>query len=103
MDRNFLDSRESGNDDEFGYTGVTLAQNPRNNLLRYCPPSKQGRFRPKPFRRQIEMIAIAAGAAFVGLFALWVIVPRFILRRHEKAAQPAAPMTQDEFAPQAAD
>ena len=24
------------------------------------------------------MIAIAAGAAFVGLFALWVIVPRFI-------------------------
>lgn len=49
------------------------------------------------------MIAIAAGAAFVGLFALWVIVPRFILRRHEKAAQPVAPMTQDEFAPQAAD
>ena len=46
------------------------------------------------------MIAIAAGAAFVGLFALWVIVPRFILRRHEKAAQP---VTQDEFAPQAAD
>ena len=48
------------------------------------------------------MIAIAAGAAFVGLFALWVIVPRFILRRHEKAAQPVA-VTHDELAPQAAD
>ena len=48
------------------------------------------------------MIAIAAGAAFVGLFALWVIVPRFILRRHEKAAQPVA-ATRDEYAPQAAD
>lgn len=50
------------------------------------------------------MIAIAAGAAFVGLFALWVIVPRFILRRHEKAAQsPPAAMPRDEMAPQAAD
>ena len=49
------------------------------------------------------MIAIAAGAAFVGLFALWVIVPRFILRRHEKAAQPMAAMPSDEMAPQAAD
>ena len=50
------------------------------------------------------MIAIAAGAAFVGLFALWVIVPRFILRRHEKSAQPVTPpMAHEEFAPQAAD
>ena len=49
------------------------------------------------------MIAIAAGAAFVGLFALWVIVPRFILRRHEKGAQPVATMPQEEMAPQAAD
>ncbi len=49
------------------------------------------------------MIAIAAGAAFVGLFALWVIVPRFILRRHEKSAQAGAPMAREEFAPQAAD
>lgn len=49
------------------------------------------------------MIAIAAGAAFVGLFALWVIVPRFILRRHEKAAQSVAAMPRDEMAPQAAD
>ena len=49
------------------------------------------------------MIAIAAGAAFVGLFALWVIVPRFILRRHEKETQPVAMVRQDEFAPQAAD
>lgn len=49
------------------------------------------------------MIAIAAGAAFIALFALWVIVPRFILRRHEKAAQSAAPVAREEFAPQAAD
>ena len=49
------------------------------------------------------MIAIAAGAAFVGLFALWVIVPRFILRRHENSAQSEAPMTREDFAPQAAD
>ena len=51
-----------------------------------------------------KMIAVAAGAAFVGLFALWVIVPRFILRRHEKSAQTATPpMAREEFAPQAAD
>ncbi|MCY4558607.1 MAG: hypothetical protein OXF79_19975 [Chloroflexi bacterium] len=49
------------------------------------------------------MIAIAAGAAFVGLFALWVIVPRFILRRHEKSTQNATPMVREDFAPQAAD
>ena len=49
------------------------------------------------------MIAIAAGAAFVGLFALWVIVPRFILRRHEKDTQPVPPMAREDFAPQAAD
>ena len=49
------------------------------------------------------MIAIAAGAAFVGLFALWVIVPRFILRRHEKNAEAMVPVARDEFAPQAAD
>ena len=49
------------------------------------------------------MIAIAAAAAFVGLFALWVIVPRFILRRHEKAAQPAVVIPHEEMAPQAAD
>ncbi len=49
------------------------------------------------------MIAIAAGAAFVGLFALWVIVPRFILRRHEKSAPAVSPMAREEFAPQAAD
>ena len=49
------------------------------------------------------MIAIAAGAAFVGLFALWVIVPRFILRRHEKSAEAMVPATREDFAPQAAD
>lgn len=53
------------------------------------------------------MIAIAAAAAFVGLFALWVILPRFILRRHDNSAGrvSANPISQaqDDFAPQAAD
>ena len=57
------------------------------------------------------LIPLAAAAAFVGLFALWVILPRFILRRHENAnANAAAParrvapiMAQEDFAPQAAD
>lgn len=49
------------------------------------------------------MLAIAAGAAFVGLFALWVIVPRFILRRHNNETTPVAITPQEEFAPQAAD
>ena len=49
------------------------------------------------------MLAIAAGAAFVGLFALWVIVPRFILRRHNNESASMAMAPQEEFAPQAAD
>lgn len=49
------------------------------------------------------MLAIAAGAAFVGLFALWVIVPRFILRRNRNEPNPMAITSQEEFAPQAAD
>ena len=49
------------------------------------------------------MLAIAAGAAFVGLFALWVIVPRFILRRHNNETAPMAMAHQEDFAPQAAD
>ena len=28
------------------------------------------------------MLPIAAAAAFVGLFALWVLVPRFFIRRN---------------------
>ena len=39
------------------------------------------------------MLAIAAAAAFVGLFALWVVVPRFILRRRQAAETTAAPAT----------
>ena len=58
---------------------------------------------PKLTWRQTEMLAIAAGAAFVGLFALWVIVPRFILRRHNNETTPVAIAPQEEFAPQAAD
>ena len=53
--------------------------------------------------RQTEMLAIAAGAAFVGLFALWVIVPRFVLRRRHNESNPMAAMPREEFAPQAAD
>ena len=53
--------------------------------------------------RQTEMLAIAAGAAFVGLFALWVIVPRFILRRNRGESIDTVLVSQEEFAPQAAD
>ncbi len=49
------------------------------------------------------MLAIAAGAAFVGLFALWVIVPRFILNRRRNDAAGLSPVSTEEFAPQAAD
>ena len=53
--------------------------------------------------RQTEMLAIFAGAAFVGLFALWVIVPRFIIRRNRSESNAVALVPQEEFAPQAAD
>ena len=59
------------------------------------------------------MLAIAAAAAFVGLFALWVVVPRFILRRRQaaeptgaatpSAAMSAAALPREELAPAAAD
>ncbi len=49
------------------------------------------------------MIAIAAAAAFVGLFALWVVLPRFILNRKESQKSVVVAMQHEEFAPQAAD
>ncbi len=49
------------------------------------------------------MIAIAAAAAFVGLFALWVVLPRFIVRRRENASSTLVAMPREDFAPQAAD
>ncbi len=49
------------------------------------------------------MIAIAAAAVFVALFALWVVVPRFLIRRHESATPTVSPLQHEEFAPQAAD
>lgn len=49
------------------------------------------------------MLAIAAGAAFVGLFALWVVVPKFILRRNNSESTSTVLAAQEEFAPQAAD
>ena len=49
------------------------------------------------------MLAIAAGAAFIGLFALWVVVPRFFIRRKQGESAIIPSMMQDEAAPQAAD
>lgn len=49
------------------------------------------------------MIAIAAGAAFVGLFALWVIVPRYFIRRKQNAAAATAPLSANDAVGQAAD
>ncbi len=46
------------------------------------------------------MLAIAAGAAFVGLFALWVIVPRFFIRRKQGEATVISPMMHDDALPQ---
>ena len=37
------------------------------------------------------MLPIAAAAAFVGLFALWVLVPRFFIRRKENETAVMAP------------
>ncbi len=49
------------------------------------------------------MLPIIAGAAFVGLFALWVIIPRFVLNRHRNEPKTTAIAPREDFAPQAAD
>ncbi len=55
------------------------------------------------------MEIIAAAAAFVVLFALWVVVPRFCIQRKQKANNPAprqrfsTELPSDLPAPQAAD
>ena len=52
------------------------------------------------------MIAIAAIAAFIALFTLWVIVPRYLIQRKENAnANLVSSLTQEQAntAPQAAD
>ena len=52
------------------------------------------------------MIAIAAIAAFIALFTLWVIVPRYLIRRKENAsANLVSSLTQEQAntVPQAAD
>lgn len=46
------------------------------------------------------MLAIAAGAAFVGLFALWVIVPRFFIRRKQDESVIVPSMMQEDTLPQ---
>lgn len=42
------------------------------------------------------MLPIAAAAAFVGLFALWVLVPRFFIRRKQDENAAAAPMRHED-------
>ena len=49
------------------------------------------------------MIAIVAAAAFVGLFALWVMVPRYFIQRKANQQPTAAQTTPDSAVPQAAD
>ena len=48
------------------------------------------------------MLPIAAAAAFVGLFALWVLVPRFLVRRKESESAVDAPMRHEDSATQPA-
>ena len=48
------------------------------------------------------MLPIAAAAAFVVLFALWVLVPRFFIRRKEHESTVVAPMRHDDAAAQPA-
>ena len=46
------------------------------------------------------MLAIAAVAAFVGLFALWVLVPRFFIRRKQNEPAAAPSIMHDDALPQ---
>ena len=48
------------------------------------------------------MLPIAAAAAFVGLFALWVLVPRFFIRRKQDENTAAAPMRHEDATTQPA-
>ena len=49
------------------------------------------------------MMAIAAAAAFVGLFALWVVVPKYFIQRKANQQPTVVPSTPDSAVPQAAD
>ena len=51
---------------------LTKAQKVRNNLARYYGYT---RFGGRP------MLAIAAAGAFIGLFALWVVLPKKLMRK----------------------
>lgn len=48
------------------------------------------------------MLPIAAAAAFVGLFALWVLVPRFFIRRKQDENTAATPMGHEDATAQPA-
>ena len=42
------------------------------------------------------MLPIAAAAAFVGLFALWVLVPRYFIRRKDGESTDVASIKHEE-------
>ncbi len=48
------------------------------------------------------MLAIAAAAAFVGLFALWVLAPRFLIRRKHNETDAPLSTLYEETAPEPA-
>jgi len=48
------------------------------------------------------MLPIAAAAAFVALFALWVLVPRFFIRRKESENAAVVPMGREDATAQPA-
>ena len=48
------------------------------------------------------MLPIAAAAAFVGLFALWVLVPRFFIRRKQNENAAVVPMGREDATAQPA-
>ena len=54
------------------YKDLTKAQKGRNKVGRYYGYTKFGGH---------PMIAIAAAGAFVGLFALWVVLPKKLMRK----------------------
>ncbi len=51
---------------------------------------------------KLTMLPIAAAAAFVALFALWVIVPRFFIRRKENENAAVAPIMHEDASAQPA-
>ena len=55
----------------------TKAKTLCNNLARYCSQRLQ-------IMEVVRMIALAAAGAFLGLFTLWVVLPRKIAYRNDE-------------------